>query len=420
MAKPAEINRKPVYLRTGTTLIDLMLAGNKGELGVLAGTVLGLSGDKSAGKTSFIMDMIANAHYELGDKFKWHYDDVERGNTYSKEQCEDIYGFDLLAPKKFCGKVLGRSHTIEELDGNVGLFADDVAEDELGVYVCDSVDGLSSNEKEAAAEKRKNQIKKNLAVKDDGTYGAEIAKFFSQQFFKTKVSVLEEKRITAILVNQVRPNMNASMFEKKEKISSGKAQEFFWTNQVHLKPVKLIFKNGLQVGAIIMAHAQKSKSPRPCRTVYYTYYSNYGIDNIGSNIDYLFDMFATEGEKRFELIDKPIIWDKGEEEENTDNVKTWLTENEYIDEYKKFAREEKGKATLTLELVHKWIAGAVKEAYEKHFGKMYTRDELIAYIESDRELELELERRVIEKWEANEEAANPVVGRKKRFADARK
>ena len=108
-------------------------------------------------------------------------------------------------------------------------------------------------------------------IKDKGTYGMATPKFLSSEFFKTQTGKFADKNASLIIVSQVRENLNAGMFGKKHKRSGGKALDFYahtvlWlTTWIKIKK-KDVDGNERQIGVIVEAKTEKSKTPRPYRT----------------------------------------------------------------------------------------------------------------------------------------------------------
>lgn len=46
----------------------------------------------------------------------------------------------------------------------------------------------------------------------------------------------------------------------------------------------------MAVGVVVKAKTTKSKTPRPFRECFFSFLYDYGLDNIGTSIDYLFDL----------------------------------------------------------------------------------------------------------------------------------
>lgn len=401
------------YMRTGCTLLDLLIGGKKDVLGFPYGCILDITGDKSSGKSFLKNEIIATNYWKKKAEkkpFKWFSDDCESGDTFDSEE---MYGFDIHpSDRKLGGKSVEDSDTIEEMDAHVALMLDSMADSDVGIYAIDSIDGISDKHREDKATKRMNQAKKSLEVKDDGDFGTGQAKFLSQQFFPTKHKKLKDKKCTLLLINQLRENVAAAgPLAPKWKISGGKALEFYFHTQVFLKTVRKIESNGIIVGAFVKATTTKSKTPRPYRECYYSVYFNYGIDNIGSNIDYLFDLRDEKGMLPTECV---IPWN-GKAELNMANLKAWIDSNGWLDECRAYAKERNGKALLNLDTMKAWCSENKASEFKDYFGETYTRDELIAMIERDPSMAEELERRVIAKWEAKEDAADVMKGRAKRF-----
>ena len=72
---------------------------------------------------------------------------------------------------------------------------------------------------------------------------------------------------------------------------------------------------------------KKSKTPRPGRKCLFTYYTSYGLDNIATSLDFLFDLrSATTGKLLESRVDK-IIWNDGMEPMNRDDMIQYILDN---------------------------------------------------------------------------------------------
>lgn len=390
-------------MRMGCDLLDLLVGGAKGVYGLPFGAILNLIGDKSAGKSFLKNEIIAANYWRLGaDKFKWESDDTESGDTFDTT---GLYGFDIHPSERRIGtKRVEDAATIEEMDAKVSLFLDSMEQGQFGVYAVDSLDGLSDTTRESMEEARLGQLKAGKEVKDPGDYGAQIAKFLSQQFFRTKHKKLEDANVALVIVSQIRDKMNAAAYGPKWEVSCGKALEFYSHTRVYLQTIKKIEADGRVVGAYVRATTIKSKTPRPYREVFYSVYFDYGVDNVGSNLDYLFDLRTDKGELKKDAC-AAIMWDGGAER-SLANLTNFLESEGMLDQCRHDKKVEKGNSSLSIDWANEWIArdrelAAKADAY---FGRIYTRDELIRAIDQHPELGDELTRRVREKWEAAEDA----------------
>ena len=128
-------------------------------------------------------------------------------------------------------------------------------------------------------------------------------------------------------------------------------------------------------------------------------------DNIGSNVDYLFNLRDPKRGTLEIKEDALISWQEGQEK-TLETVVAWLTGLERIQEARDAKKAETGKPNLSLAWLDEWIAKdpQLQADYAKEFP-CYTRDQLIRAVEADPEMEKELERRVVEKWERIEQQA---------------
>lgn len=384
--------KEPTYLTTGCTLLDLVVGGGLG-MGLPAGRVVNIVGDKSAGKTFVCAEMLAANSVKCGKRFRHRYDDCESGCTIDSQS---IYGMELFAEDD------PASTTVEELDANVGRFLSSMKNGQIGMYVVDSLDGLSDNEKEAASDSRRKALDAGKPVMDAGTYGMGAPKFLSQQFFKTKVAKLMETNTLLVVVSQVRENIGAGLYGKKYKRSGGKALDFYAHTVLWLTNVCKIKKGERVVGVVVEACAEKSKTPRPYRKCRFTILFDYGIDNIGSSLDYLYGTRDERGILKPSAT-KGILWDGTPV--TMESMRQWLQSSGFAEECARTKKEESGKATMSLEWAKEWAEKAHPEEFRKHFGTPIPYEDLIHQIENEPAMQKELERRVIEKWEADENSA---------------
>lgn len=411
MEEPAEKANKQTYLTTGCTMLNLVVGGGMG-LGIPTGIMVNLVGDKSSGKTFVANEIVAANHHRLnrGKKpnFVWHFDDSESGHTFDTKK---LYGVDIRPE----GRDLEDSTTVEEMDTNVGLFLRKVTDDQIGLYVVDSLDGLSDDEKEERAEARVTAAEKGKDLEQNATYGVAAPKYLSQEFFRTKVRQLRDRNVTLVIVSQVRENMDRLAFGKKYKRSGGKALDFYAHTCLWLANICKIEKNGRAVGVVVEAKAEKSKTGRPFRSCRFSLYFDYGIDNIGTNLDYLFDLRDKDG--KLLKAAESVCWD-GKEPKNLETLRAWLEREKLLDDARAAKKAQTGKANLSVDWILDWCAENPERlaALDAHFGTSLPREELIRKIEIDPAMVAELEQRVIAKWEAFE--AEIATGRPGKYAEA--
>jgi hypothetical protein len=164
---------------------------------------------------------------------------------------------------------------------------------------------LSSN---AGQERADESYKAHKAGKklEKGSYQMDSAKFLSQEFFKNITDLTEQNHVLLIIISQVRDKIGA-MFPTQTR-SGGRALDFYAHTALWLATVSKIKRRERDVGVVVLAKTKKSKTPRPFRECLFTLLFDYGLDDVGSNIDYLFDLRAEDG--KLLASAKNIIWNE--------------------------------------------------------------------------------------------------------------
>ena len=301
MAKTEKPVNAEIRYPTGCDLLDLVVGGEKGKLGYPSGKIINVVGDKSSGKTFLAFELIAAAHYTHKDNFRWVYDDCESGASINSK---NLYGFDIIPDDP---ELAVRSRTVEDMSCNVRKFIRSLKKDEFGIYVVDSLDGLSSEELEEMAEERQNAFEKDKDF-TKGSYQMGAAKFLSQEFFRTLTAEVEDKNCLIVLISQLRDNVGAGLYAPKSKRAGGRALDFYAHTVLWLTTLEKIEKKDRIIGVVINAETKKSKTPRPFRDCIFSILFDYGVDSIGSNLDFLYDLRG----KRGDLLKaaKAVEWDK--------------------------------------------------------------------------------------------------------------
>lgn len=389
--------KKQIYFRTGCTLFDKVIGGAKGVYGVPAGRFINVVGDKSAGKTFLSNEFIAWAYHNLGKDFRWIYDDCESGYSFDTQS---LYGFDVMPEKPI------HSTTVEEAFYHITKFAEKLKEDQFGIYVLDSLDGLTSEEQDKRAEERIKSIEDDKEMK--GTYGMGKAKYLSQEFFPQLCSLIEDKNILVIIISQIRDNVDMFSFEKYAR-AGGKALDFYAHSVIWLATAKKIEKKETSVGVVVKAKTTKSKTPRPYRECFFSFLYDYGLDSVGTSVDYLFDLRTDKGELNKKA--NAIKWD-GDNNVNKKELKEFLEEYELLEKFEdsKYADMDGTDADNMFAFIQS--KKDYKTKFQEKFGETMTRDEIIAYVEENN-LEQELEERVDAKWEEFEDSIRS--NRKKKY-----
>jgi RecA/RadA recombinase len=386
-----------VYFSTGSGLLDLVVGGGQGY-GYPSGKICNIVGDKSSGKTFLACEIVAAAFHAFGERLRWQYDDAESGFTFNTKE---LYGFEIMPADE---KERIKSRTVEEFDYNYNKFLSSLKKDQLGIYILDSLDGLSSRDNKERAKKRQKAIEDGTKLK--GSYQMEAAKFLSQDFFKNITEDTEKKNVLLIIISQVRDKIGA-LFPTQVR-AGGKALDFYVHTALWLASLAKIKKKDRAVGVIVKAFTKKSKTPRPFRDCLITLLFDYGLDDIGTNIDFLFDLRTPEGKLREKSA---IRWSDSNRDLTVKELRLFLEENGKMDLYKEF---KKGTSSSGKSIILAFIEedAALKARFENEFGIEMSRKDLIDWIEQNNK-EQELIEKVRDKWEQIEEEIRSM--RKKKY-----
>jgi RecA/RadA recombinase len=346
---------KPVedglYQTTGSTLANMMISGGK-DTGYPFGSVVNVVGKKGSGKTFLAVEGIAASMHKYPGKVKHYYDDTEEGNYFDTES---LYGYKLN---------MHNSGTYEKMSLQLNKEIDDLKKDELLIYVNDSWDGLSTEKEKENLEKAIKNFKKTDSTERDDTFGGAARAMAGSTFFRDNIKKIESSNTLLIIMSQVRlQKAGMVMYESK---SGGNALDHYSSTIIKTKETFQIIKEGLHIGSILHLTSPKSRSPRPHRECHIRIFFQYGIDETGSNLIYLYDLLTDEGKMKTKR----------------DGDAAFISKKD-------------------------WIENA--EGY-------FTLEEACKYIE-DNNLEMELKIKVMRKWNDREERAEAeIVARKRKYA----
>ncbi len=283
------------FVSTGSTLLNLAATGNPYR-GFAKGKYYSIVGDSAAGKTFISLTCLAEASINPSFKdYRFIYDNAEDGA--------------LMDIKKFFGKEIYKkmeapsgtrndpeySTTIEEFYYNID---DAIKEEKPFIYILDSMDSLTSEQEQDKFEetKKAHRAKKTTT----GTMTDGKAKKNASNLRKLLTPLRRSKSILIIL-SQAKDNMGFG-FEKKRR-SGGKALKFyacieFWCS-IKRQIKKTIKGKPRQIGIECLIEFKKNRFQGKLRKIIIPIYHSFGIDDIGSCVDYLIDedYWKTKGSK---------------------------------------------------------------------------------------------------------------------------
>lgn len=283
---PQNILKEENLLSTGSSLLNLASTGFAAG-GFIKGKYHLVVGDTASGKTFLGLTCLAEAcRNEQFADYRLIHDDVEGGA--------------LMSIRKFFGKALaerieppardknGESLSSDTVEGFYYNLDDAFKQGRPFIYILDSMDALTSDAEEEKFLKKKEAARKGQVT--TGTMTDNKAKINSTHL-RLAQKKLRESGSILIIVNQTRDNLGFG-FETKTR-SGGRALTFYATTEVWSAKVKTLTKTvqGVKrdIGILSQIKVKKNRGTGKLQTVEFPIYHSYGIDDIGSCIDYLIE-----------------------------------------------------------------------------------------------------------------------------------
>ena len=273
-------------LSTGSTLLNLACSGNPFG-GFAQGKYHFLVGDSASGKTFLCITCLAEAARDK--RYKKHrllYDNGEDGGLLDIKR---LFGKEaerrIEPPARTKIGVPVYSSDVEGFFYNI----DDALEDGRPfVYVLDSMDGLTSEAEGKKFDEQK--AAKRKGNKTAGTYTDGKAKINSSHV-RQVVGRLRKTPSILVITAQTRDNLGFG-FEKKSR-AGGRALTFYATVETWSSVVgqikKTVRKKPRVIGVTTEIRVKKNRMTGELHRVRVPIYPSYGIDDIGSCIDYLIE-----------------------------------------------------------------------------------------------------------------------------------
>lgn len=297
-----------LLLPTGSTLLNLALAENPYG-GWAKGSIANIIGDSHAGKSFLAWQTLADmANNDTFDGYTLFYDDCESAMHFDVDKLFGDATERVMYGDKF------NSNLIENCFYRIKkLLKGEKKRDPLQmVYVVDSLDGLSSKE----------EVDKNESEIGKRDY-PDKPRILSEQL-KQVASLVSDTASLVLIVSQTRQNIGVKFGFKKRR-SGGDALRFYSTHEIWLAVRGHIKIKGKDVGTRIRIRITKNKLTGKQRELELPILVDYGIDDIGSMVDWML-------EERFWLYEKKKKGDESigkakskqkedDDEDNEDNEK---------------------------------------------------------------------------------------------------
>jgi hypothetical protein len=229
--------------------------------------------------------------------YRFIYDNVEDGMLIDLDRLFSEEVADRIEPPAVDGEQPVFSGTIEELYYHID---DAIKDGRPFIYIVDSMDALDSE----AAEKKFYQHKKAARKeKDDdekvaGSYGADKAKRNSEYLRKTMRGLRDTGSILIIL-SQTRDVLSGYGGRTR---SGGRALRFYATieiwSSIAQKIKKTVMGKEREIGVRVQLEVRKNRVTGKTCSVEIDIFPSFGIDDLGSCVDYLVEENWWEVEKQ--------------------------------------------------------------------------------------------------------------------------
>ncbi len=273
------------YLSTGSTLLNLACSGMGGG-GFGKGCFYFMVGDSASGKTFLALTCFAESRVNPEFKdYRLIFDNAENGALMDIGRFFGQAVAESMEPPAGTIDDPKYSTTVEQFYDNVAAAA---REDRPFVYILDSMDALTCEAEEEHAQKKRAARAKGKEV--GGSYGTDKAKVNSSGM---RLAIADLRRTGSILIviSQTRDNIGfGAQFNPKTR-GGGHALTFYatlelWTS-LREKMKRTVRGKPREVGIVSKVRVKKNRQTGKDRTVLVPILHSYGLDDVGSCVDYL-------------------------------------------------------------------------------------------------------------------------------------
>jgi RecA/RadA recombinase len=278
------------FLNSGSTRLNLALSGKGKHGGWARGRINNIVGDGSSGKTLLALELcfwffkyitsVVSKIYPKVKKVIICYDNAEGVMDFP---VETMYGKDFYNAIDWT-----RSKNFEHFCRRFLKLTFNLKKGESLLYIIDSWDAFQSAKSQKAF---KESIESDTDLKGD--YDLLVQKYASRKFFPSFCQALDHNKIdvTLVIVSQIRSKIGVT-FGKKQTRTGGKALDFYthmvaWIKEIEkLSGTKLKEKRVFGIRSSVKV--ERSKVAKPFRESEFTILYDYGLDDVGSMIDYIY------------------------------------------------------------------------------------------------------------------------------------
>lgn len=282
---PPQQHEKPLdmgqLISTGSLLLDLAISGGVSRYGGLPGRIIiQIFGPNSTGKTTIMSEVLGHVQ-RAGGAYLVRDPEARLSASYCKtfgvvlDQDEIIRSGDITSIFETLVGPLEESKG-KTLRNTAKAWTPDPAK--INIYAVDSLAALASR----------------MEIQQGDKLGQRRAKDFSEGF-RIVSDHIYKHNILMLCTDQIRDNVGG--YGPTQKTGGGHAVGYYASLRIGLKKTRDIIKEiklpgmasaeKVTIGIEVEAHVRKSSIDRPFRTAPIRLLFNYGIDDIGSNLQWL-------------------------------------------------------------------------------------------------------------------------------------
>lgn len=282
------------WIGTGCVLLNFA-SSQRGDGGIGRGRILRIVGDNSAGKTATALE-IANWFYRNIKKIKTVLFPKVKKIEIHYNNAEGVMDFpiDEMFGEEFEIEVKWKNiRVLEKAGADILNTIKKQKEGTAVLYIVDTWDVLQPYAEIVGFEKA---IKKEEKAKMG--YGQEKPAYATKYFLPMLCDEMESghggyryKDFTFIVIAQARDNIG-SMFGGSKRVSGGGGWNFYKHQEIWLREKQKLEKTvrgeKIPYGVKLEAYFKKNKLAKPFRRSQFSLYFDYGFDDIGSMLDWLY------------------------------------------------------------------------------------------------------------------------------------
>jgi hypothetical protein len=211
-------------------------------------------------------------------------DDAEHADSFDRKKLFGSASRQIGPPKLDEDGEAENSTLVEDMESNIYKR---IKDKQKFIYCLDSMDSLSCKADEKVATERIKAHEEGKEAK--GTYGMGKAKLIGQ-FLRKAVKGIRKSDSLLLVISQTRDNINPMSFVKQTR-SGGRALKFYSALEMWMaeagKISKTVAGEPMEIGVKVRIKIKKNKVNGKRRVIDLEIFYDYGVDDIGSCVDFL-------------------------------------------------------------------------------------------------------------------------------------